>query len=452
MSRSIWGMKTKKFGLHMRWRITAMYLLALFCAPFVSVSPAFAQEEVVSTPPELRDFKLEADKPAQPLPPSNEPPSNTQPAPRTTPQTQSTAPSSASNAPNPTPVLIMPDFVREGTPRTVAPAVPRSNNVPQSATRNAAATAQQTDTGNTTDVAPELDASEAASETTSAAEMSAPEAATPSSDTSDSELSSGLMSAWPLWQILVGSLIALLSIARIFWLFRRKQPEASADDWMTAEDPEIESDPIFEPALTTAAEPSFTVSVSKIETPLPTPVFSPPIIKTAAPPPISTPLLAPILEASFTPLRATISLANLTIKGGLKISNIGKIQAQAMSLRTQIISASEDQEQHIAGFHADRNSPGDQLGDAVAGENIDLEVDLSIPLHELKTYALKERKLFVPIVLINLEYGSEANRQQLQLSCMIGREATPPTPKMGPLRLDLGPRSFAPLGQRPLFG
>jgi hypothetical protein len=34
---------------------------------------------------------------------------------------------------------------------------------------------------------------------------------------------------------------------------------------------------------------------------------------------------------------------------------------------------------------------------------------------------------------------------------MVGREANPPQPKMGPFRLDLGPRRFASLGQRPLF-
>jgi hypothetical protein len=56
-------------------------------------------------------------------------------------------------------------------------------------------------------------------------------------------------------------------------------------------------------------------------------------------------------------------------------------------------------------------------------------------------------------MLANIEYEwGEGGHDVAKLACLIGREANPPKPKMAPLRLDLGPRSFTPLGQRPVFG
>lgn len=157
-----------------------------------------------------------------------------------------------------------------------------------------------------------------------------------------------------------------------------------------------------------------------------------------------------IVEAEFTPIKATISLANLTIKGALNLANKGSVAAQDIAVRTSIISASENVDQAISAFHSGGVPPANHIGDAGSGEVIKMEIDLIIPLHELKTYALREQKLFVPIVLVNIGYGLQSARQELFLSCLIGRELIPPRPKMAPFRLDLGPRSITPLGQRPL--
>jgi hypothetical protein len=66
---------------------------------------------------------------------------------------------------------------------------------------------------------------------------------------------------------------------------------------------------------------------------------------------------------------------------------------------------------------------------------------------------LGDQRLMVPIILATLQYrvDGQPNPLRAEMAHMIGREANPPKPKMGPLRLDLGPRSFAPLGTRPLY-
>ena len=161
----------------------------------------------------------------------------------------------------------------------------------------------------------------------------------------------------------------------------------------------------------------------------------------------------PILDISFVPKKAILSVANLSIMGELRIINQGKVAAQSMRLRAIIISASEAQDDVIAAFHADRNHYfSDELGEANAGERIGMEIELSIPLTELQSFEVGNRRLFAPIVLAHIDFSwSKTGHDTVQLAALIGREAAPPAAKMAPLRLDLGPRSFAPLEQRPIF-
>jgi hypothetical protein len=446
-------MMSRWLGLHWFGRaylssVTAV-MLALVCAILGFASPAIAQEEVVSSPRELRDFKLEPDKPAQPLPPSSDPPVTSQSAPR--PETRS-SPQSTSSSVSPPPVLTipdnLPDFVRERASAASRLETVRRNGEVRPAVQSAAGITQQDKPDTEANSEPSASDDVAVSENTSAAELTAHEDTTSPGVAADSNLSSAALSTIPLWQILAASFVAALSLGAIIWMLRRRKRREDAEDWMPRQ---VGEEDVMAPAeasleksimrASAATEPAHPVSIAT-----PPKAIAPKIIGVASKP------ILPILESSFAPLRATISIANLTIKGALKLTNIGDIPAETISLRTRIISASEEHEQQVSAFHADQNSHTDNLGDAAVGETIDMEIDLTIPLRELKTYALKERKLFVPIVLINLEYGPVGARQQLRLSCLIGREATPPTPKMAPLRLDLGPRSFAPLGQRALFG
>ena len=172
------------------------------------------------------------------------------------------------------------------------------------------------------------------------------------------------------------------------------------------------------------------------------------------PPTKQPPINRPQLEVGFVPLKAMISLANLTITGELRIINAGNAPAKSLIVRAAIISASSVQNDEITAFHNDKSRAGDELGEAATGERLATEIELKIPLHELISYPMNDRRLFVPIMLANIVYiwGEDGESDEARLSCLIGREATPAAAKMAPFWLDLGPRSIASLGQRPLFG
>jgi MYXO-CTERM domain-containing protein len=161
----------------------------------------------------------------------------------------------------------------------------------------------------------------------------------------------------------------------------------------------------------------------------------------------------PMLDVSFVPAKASISLANLTIKGQMRIVNSGDEDVDAMQLNAAIITASERQNEMISAYFSGAAEAGNELGAVKIGERIALDLDLVIPIAELQTFGFGEQKLLVPIILSRILYQwRNTGSDEAQLSCIIGRESSPPKPKMGALRLDLGPRSFAPLGQRPIFG
>lgn len=194
----------------------------------------------------------------------------------------------------------------------------------------------------------------------------------------------------------------------------------------------------FEPVTAeTKRRPSF-----QPVTPPATPKPAPP-----SPPPASG------VSILFIPEKATISFTTLTVQGQLQIANESKVPAKNMELHAVLLSASERQQEAMASFFDDPTQIApNALGEAKPGERLALSLELSVSLSEMQSFPLGDLRLLVPILVANLSYsGADGRKEEARLACMIGREAKPPKPKMGPLRLDQGPRSFAPLGQRPVY-
>ncbi len=230
----------------------------------------------------------------------------------------------------------------------------------------------------------------------------------------------------PYWQIAGGlGLLVLLLIAG--WWFRRRRKSEQHDH-------AVYQEPVARP------QPVETV-----------PTFLP-MISAAAPEYRKKPK-NPNITLDFIPEKAILSVSMLTVKGQLRLVNHGDASAHAMELRVGLVSASAAQDQDIQAFHATSNNvKPEPLGDAAPGERIGMAIELSVPLADMGSFAVGDRQLLVPIMVANLSYhGANADGVEVaRIACMIGREADPPAPKMGPLRLDRGPRSFANLGQRPL--
>lgn len=351
--------------------------VAFAAAIFAGGAPAYAQDAIPNTPPELRDFRLDPER-AEPEPtpqPSATPPPVVSTVPETVPDAASAQPrpttrQPASQQPAPTAEL---EPAAQLEPDTADPIVEQAGPL----------------------TFPET----------------APVVAEPKPELSDPNY------------VVVGGVAAAILIGLLglwFALNRRgKRRAASAyeENSIKSQAPELDQ----------------------------------PVVAKPVPAHASTPVKTPQVVVSFVPEKAAISFTMLTVRGQLRIANEGRSLAQAVQLRAGLISASNQQHQAMRAFFGATDMPADTLGDARPGEKLTMSIELTVPLTEMQSFPLGDQRLFVPIMLARLDYRDEdGTNHDVRIAMMLGREATPPQPKMGPLRLDQGPRSFAPLGQRPL--
>lgn len=350
--------------------------------PCMAASVAIAQDAVPETPPELRDFRLDPERPApqpQPQPEVQPPPVVPTVEPEASaaqPRVERTAPSRARDTEQPTgasapevnrPSEPLPEFESEQQPEIAAPA--ESVVLPPAA--NAAP------------------------------------APTPSSD-----------SSW--WQV-AAAVAAALALLGGWLLFRRRRKGDTDDE---------------ERELVTAV------------TPAPASIVAP----SAPARPITVVANRPQISLEFIPEKATLGFSSLTLKGQLQLVNNGDASASDMQLRLAMISANQRQKETIAAFTGGSIPVEPKpLGEARAGERLALDIEMAVQVSELDSYMIGEKKIFVPVMLANLAYAWDGGTDNVTMAWMVGRETTPLQEKMGPLRLDLGPRSFSPLGQRPIY-
>lgn len=365
-----------------------MARFALSIILFCAMSNAVvAQDAIPDTPPELRDFRLDPPRPTA------------QPQPEPQPRTETVTP---------------PPVVPTVTERQTVPARPQRQS--QRPAVEAPSTAEAPRTTDTNQTGPVSAAPEVVAEPS-------PEALPPESP--PVAVPEAAPATFPFWQIAAGLALLVMALLAGFW-FRRKRAAAS-------QEPQI---PDIAPPRAEALRTAEPVRPVMAATP-------------------AQPGKQAEITLDFIPEKATVSFTTLTLKGQLFLINEGSALAKDMQLRAGLISASARQDEAIEAFHASSAQVKAQpLGDAKAGERIGLAIELSVPLTDMESFAVGNQKLLVPIVVANLSYGNDngsvVRQQTARIACMIGREATPPAPRMGPLRLDLGPRSFAPLGQRPL--
>ena len=357
------------------------------------VAPLHAQEALPQTPPELRDFRIEPER-AQP-----EPTSGPEVRPSVTP---------------PAPEPAMPESRAEATSDRPAPA---PKNTP--AGRPTDVTAPNRQTPSTAATAPESiqpinDRATATPEAESEPAIAAPQ------PPQDAPIEPALL-VENYWYLFVLALITVIGIILASRFIRRRKRDS----------------------FTLANESLHTIDINE--------TAAPPASYIAAPRQQPNEI-RPQITLEFRPERATLSFTALTVKGTLVIENLGKEAAVGMHMRATMISANRNQSATIAAFF-DGSIPVEDnvLGDAKAGENIALELEISIPSQELQSYSVAERQIVVPVIVADLSYSWSGGKDTSRLACLVGREAQPPQGKMGPLRLDLGPRSFSPLGQRPLY-
>ena len=160
----------------------------------------------------------------------------------------------------------------------------------------------------------------------------------------------------------------------------------------------------------------------------------------------------PWLELDLKAQRASYTDAEWVVQFELSVSNTGPIPARNLRIDVMLFNAVKEQDKEISAFFrtAGRESTKLNLDGVQPGQTGVIDGEVAMPLAEMRAMKLSDRTLFIPVVAVNglYEWGESGNGQTAK-SYIVGRELQEPADKMGAFRLDLGPRIWRMVGQRP---
>jgi hypothetical protein len=164
------------------------------------------------------------------------------------------------------------------------------------------------------------------------------------------------------------------------------------------------------------------------------------------------PVPRPWLEIELTPERTTADPAESIVEFEMVVRNNGGSTAKNIRLQAKLVCSTPDQDKEIAAFH--RKKPGEhrtlEIPDLAAGQELRLKGQVDVKREDLKALRMDQRLIWVPLVAVNAFYDwGRARSGQTSKSFLIGREQPDASDKMAPFRLDLGPRVYRSVGQRP---
>ncbi len=396
-------------------RVLSVLLFAL------SAAPAIAQD----APPSVQDFRLEPPpKPTvdprlqgpgltpapAPLPtrrpsaPTAGPPPAATPAPTPAPPPAPAARPTAGAAPTPrpSPAPAARPTPRATPPATVAAPTPRARAVPP--TVDTAPDGSAVVQAPPAAVAPPVDA------------VPAPATASPRARPAAPLAEEG--SRWPLVLFALAGLMVAGAVALAVTRRRRGTPERRKT-----------REPRAEPAVP-PARPQ----------PMPAPTLT--AMPTPAPP-------AEPLVLTFEPLEARATALGSSLKCRLTVTNVGDATATGLTLDLTMAGAGPEGDARLARFAADGSGqPPLALPDLPPGESHTVDRSLRVGARDFRPIQLADRAIFVPLVGLDLTGRIAGEPVRATAAHIVGRTPREGT-RMGPFRVDQGPRHYRELGQRP---
>lgn len=243
-----------------------------------------------------------------------------------------------------------------------------------------------------------------------------------------------------LWPWLLAAIAAAAGLG--FYFYRGRLQPAFAGG---AEDKAYEAPrpPVAPPAVAPrAAAPRHDPTPKTLPAPSPEPVADEPLKGF-----VST-RLRPWIEIGFHASRCTIENDKVTIEFEIEITNTGNAPARGVLVEARLVNAGPSQDSEIGQFFSNPVGQGERIDSIGPMKNVRIRSGLVMPLANVQVYELAGRKVFVPLIAFNILYSWARGSGQTSASYLVGRDTK--GDKLGPFRLDLGPRLFRSLGQTPL--
>jgi hypothetical protein len=157
----------------------------------------------------------------------------------------------------------------------------------------------------------------------------------------------------------------------------------------------------------------------------------------------------PWIELDIVPERAAATENEVYVRYALTLTNKGDSDARNIRIDPRLFNAGAEGEM-LAFFQGPiHDLSGSPHVVIPPGGSLKLNGEVAMANAELREIELGGRRIFVPMVAINVAYDwAQEGAGRTSRSWLVGREAEVPTEKMGPFRLDLGPRIYRSVGRR----
>jgi hypothetical protein len=241
--------------------------------------------------------------------------------------------------------------------------------------------------------------------------------------------------SFPLWPWLLAALVLGAGGAFLFW--RNRSREAFAGG------PAIDAFVAPEPAPAPRPAPA---PPRAAPAPVPSPAPVPPPAPRAGGGLVAS-SLRPWIEIGFNPTRCVLDNDKVAIEFELELFNSGSQPARSVRVDVALFNASNDQDEQIGAFIANPEGAGESI-DIPPLKRVGLKAQVAIARSEVKAYEMAGRRVFLPVVAFNALYGAGGGEGQTSTTYLLGRDTK--NEKLGPFRIDAGPRIFRGIGAREL--
>ena len=131
--------------------------------------------------------------------------------------------------------------------------------------------------------------------------------------------------------------------------------------------------------------------------------------------------LKPELNVEFIPDRAVVTDREVVLQFEMTITNSGSAPARDVLVEGKLVTAHAAQDAEIAGFFAAPEGTGDRMALIPPLGRIALKSAVRLPLDQLHSFEVDGRRLFVPLVALNILFRSGAGDGHASASFLVGR-------------------------------
>ena len=181
--------------------------------------------------------------------------------------------------------------------------------------------------------------------------------------------------------------------------------------------------------------------------PPPTPAPTQPRPDPVIPGGIVSTSLRPWIDIELTPDRALLDEAGAAIAFEVTLFNSGSAAARDVIIEAKLFNAGASQDVELSEFFTAASTTGDPIPQIAPYARIPLRSAVRLSRAEIREYEVEGRKLFMPMVAINIRYRWSSGKGQSAAGFLVG-QGKAGEEKLAPLRLDRGARSWKGLGAR----